>query len=481
MKTNRAQKGQALILIVFAVIGLIALTGLAVDGSVTYSNRQSAQNAADTAALTGALDLANSKSSNAVSDAQGAASTSGFTTGTAATVTVNTPPVASAACNGTLPTFSEATSQYVQVVIKTNVNTSFSSIVGVKQTHNCVNAIALGKSGSSGSMFNGAAIVATDPNSDTCMNFNGGSQVTTTGGGIFDNCKGGSAFQFNSGAVLHMPTSGQIVGGTIINGGTITPGVTTNAVAVQMPAPAWSLIPAIPNAPTCSGTNHGDMSTSGTYPPGIYGNVNANVTLTHGVYCISGVNSGNISQAAGDTGAVQIVSNGSYQSNGTLTFSDLEIYTSGNFQPNSGGKLDANIFRFYNSGSGAFTINSGNEFVSNDCYIYLKSGALTLNSGGTVNVKAPTTGPYANLLVYMPWDTNTNTVILDSGSGFNMTGTVLAPHANITLNSAAGATALNSQIIGYTYIFNSGSTFSVNYNAGQNYGTPMSAYVELVK
>ena len=64
MKTDRTQKGQALILIVFAVIGLLALTGLAVDGSVTYSNRQGAQNAAETAALTGALDLANSVSSS---------------------------------------------------------------------------------------------------------------------------------------------------------------------------------------------------------------------------------------------------------------------------------------------------------------------------------------------------------------------------------------------------------------------------------
>ncbi len=257
MKTDRTQKGQALILIVLAVIGLLALTGLAVDGSATYSNRQGATNAAETAALTGALDLANSHtSSTAIQDATNAATTGGFTTGTAATVKVNNPPVASDACNGTLPTFSQASSQYVQVVINTNVNTSFSSLVGVKQTHNCVDAIARGQSGTSGSMFNGAAIVATD-NASGCnqtMLFNGSANVTTTGGSIFDNCNGSSAVLLNGGVTLNMSGSGQDVGGVLNNGGnTITPGITTGAVGLTMPAAAWATIPAVPSSPTCSG------------------------------------------------------------------------------------------------------------------------------------------------------------------------------------------------------------------------------------
>ena len=214
MKTNRTQKGQALILIVFAVIGLIALTGLAVDGTITYSNRQSAQNAADSAALTGALDLANGNTSGASSDASHAATTSGFTTGTAATVTVNAAGGFTAGCNGTTPSFSDNT-QYVQVIINTNVNTSFSSIIGVKQTHNCVDAIARGQAGATGSMFNGAAMVATDNDSgcSNTINLNSGANVTTTGGGIFDNCSGSSALMVNSGTEITSPGSVQVVGG----------------------------------------------------------------------------------------------------------------------------------------------------------------------------------------------------------------------------------------------------------------------------
>jgi Flp pilus assembly protein TadG len=49
------QRGQALILITFAMIALIAMVGLAVDGSMAFSDRRHAQNAADTAALAGAM------------------------------------------------------------------------------------------------------------------------------------------------------------------------------------------------------------------------------------------------------------------------------------------------------------------------------------------------------------------------------------------------------------------------------------------
>ncbi len=49
-----SERGQALILITFAAIGLFAVAGLAIDGTAKYSDRRHAQNAADTAALAGA-------------------------------------------------------------------------------------------------------------------------------------------------------------------------------------------------------------------------------------------------------------------------------------------------------------------------------------------------------------------------------------------------------------------------------------------
>src|ERR1041385_2564836 len=49
------ERGQALILVALAAIGLFSVTALAIDGSIKFSDRRHAQNAADTAALAGAL------------------------------------------------------------------------------------------------------------------------------------------------------------------------------------------------------------------------------------------------------------------------------------------------------------------------------------------------------------------------------------------------------------------------------------------
>ena len=507
MKTDRTQKGQALILIVFAVIGLLALTGLAVDGSVTYSDRQGAQSAAENAALTGALDLANSKSgSTTTTDATNAATTNGFNNnGTSNTVTVNvgsfTP-----GCNGTTPSFSNA-SQYVQVIINTNVNTSFSSIVGVKQMHNCVDAIARGQSGSTGSMFNGAAIVSTDNDSgcNQTMLFNGSANVTTTGGGIFDNCNGNHAVLLNGSVTLNMSVSGQDVGGILNNGGnTITPGITTGAVGLTMPAASWATIPAIPSAPTCSGngsatfnpTSGGSASgsplsvtvSSGTanLTPGNYSSINVNggtVTYSPGTYCLSGGINQNSGTMTGSSGQVNLVmgSNSVNQNSGTDTFSDLEMYlTSGSWTLNGTSGLNATKLRYYSTGSSSMVVNGSDTLTSQDSFFYLTSGTVTWNGNSTINLKAPTSDPYKGLVLYMPWS-NTSSFILNGGSGVNITGTLLAPHADITANGASNFQSLNSQIVGHDFIFNGGGTFKVNFNAGQNYGTPTTAYVELIK
>ena len=55
MYHKKSEKGQALILIVIAIVGLIGLTALAVDGGMAYSERRQSQNAADSAALGAAL------------------------------------------------------------------------------------------------------------------------------------------------------------------------------------------------------------------------------------------------------------------------------------------------------------------------------------------------------------------------------------------------------------------------------------------
>lgn len=533
MKTNRSERGQALILIVLGVIVLIAMTGLAVDGSVTYANRQGAQNAAESAALAGAVDLANSVSSNTtiVNDAKKAATADGFTSdgGVTTTVNVENPGTFVAGCNGTTPSFSTNPNNYIQVIIQTNVKTSFSSIIGTKQMSNCVDAIAYGLPGTTGSMFNGAAIVATD-NASGCnqtMLFNGSANVTTTGGGIFDNCNGSSAVVLNGGVDLNMSVNGQDVGGILNNGGnTITPGITTGAVGIPMPAAAWANIPPVPTlSPTCSSNGVATLnpttggSTSGTpqsvtlnsgtatLTPGNYSSITVQggtLAFSGGTYCLnSGINlnsgtvtfgpgtyllGGSINQnggtLTGPSGQVNLVmgSNSVTQNTGSDTFADLEMYlTSGSWIMNGTTSLNATKLRYYSTGSSSMTVNGGDTLTSSNAFFYLTSGTVTWNGSSTITLDAPPTGdPYAGLVLYMPWS-NTSSFILNGGSGVSVTGTLLAPHSNITANGASNFQSLNSQIVGYTFIFNGGGTFNVNFNASQNYGTPTTAIVQLIK
>ena len=82
-----SEKGQALVLIVLAMVVLLGFTALAVDGGMVYSDRRHAQNASDAASLAGgsaaALKLENSHVSystwncgnSAIGDARDAAET----------------------------------------------------------------------------------------------------------------------------------------------------------------------------------------------------------------------------------------------------------------------------------------------------------------------------------------------------------------------------------------------------------------------
>src|SRR5512138_3253799 len=76
-RTN--ERGQALILITLAAIGLFAFAALAIDGSKVYSQKRHAQNAADTSVLAAAL--AKARGNDPIAAARARATSNGFTDG----------------------------------------------------------------------------------------------------------------------------------------------------------------------------------------------------------------------------------------------------------------------------------------------------------------------------------------------------------------------------------------------------------------
>ena len=55
---KRTESGQAIILLVFGVLGLLGFTALAIDGGMVYLDRRQAQSASDASSLTGGGSIA---------------------------------------------------------------------------------------------------------------------------------------------------------------------------------------------------------------------------------------------------------------------------------------------------------------------------------------------------------------------------------------------------------------------------------------
>jgi Flp pilus assembly protein TadG len=167
------ERGQALILIALAAIGLFGVTGLAIDGSARFSDRRHAQNAADAASLAGALAYGNltadpvyDANGNLVTpidwkvDALNIADDNGYNGNhVRSEVKVYLCSEHDASCG---PGYAGST-QYVQVIITSYVKTYFARVIGLNQTQNTVQAIALAKRG--GPLYEGNSIVALNPHS----------------------------------------------------------------------------------------------------------------------------------------------------------------------------------------------------------------------------------------------------------------------------------------------------------------------------
>ena len=174
-------RGQALILIVAAIVGLVAITGLAVDGGNAYADRRRAQNAADSAAVAGALGRINNEAW--VDRMLAVAAANGYDNdGRTNAVEVHSPPV-SGAYAGNI--------EYIQVRITSHIRTYFAPVVGMRQITNTVEAVARSKPSVLGPLFGGNAVVSLAPSSDCILHkafyVHGEATLAVWGGGVLVN------------------------------------------------------------------------------------------------------------------------------------------------------------------------------------------------------------------------------------------------------------------------------------------------------
>ena len=495
----KSQRGQAIILLAFAIVGLVGFGALAIDGSRVLSDRRHAQNAADTAVLAAALTKIQGGNSTAmITAARARALSNGYDdTTTLQDVAVNNPPVSGQFAGN---------SEYIQVIIKSRVNTTFARVIGRPQVENTVEAVArVQGSTSGGSLFGGAGMVATKSgNYNQCFLLNGGADVTMHNTGVFINCSGSQAIFINGGADLSMDANGQVVGCFATNGGATYDPITCSVSPQTIDATTFSSVPTTLPPPPCSGNGsvsvQSNVNQSGnplnvnvnsgataTFSPGNFGSINigAASTFNPGVYCISGsFNVNGQATISGPTGRVQFVLGNTslILSASPNNFNDLEVYTNnGNFTLNANGTLTAGRLRFFSTGNGNFDANSANStLTSGNAYIYLAGGNIVWNGNTQINLHTPPAGdPFAGLLIHKPWS-NTTSTIFNGGSNVDLTGTILIPHSDVTFNGGSGF-ELHGQVVGYTFLANGNSIQDIYYVASENYNPPNDPTIELAK
>ena len=229
MHLSFSQKGQALILITFAIIGLVGFGALAIDGSRVLSDRRHAQNAADAAAFAAALSKIKGGDLTAITTAaQNRALSNGYDDTTSLQdIIVNNPPASGQYAGN---------NEYIQGIVISRVNTSFARVIGRDQVTNTVEAIVRAQGfAAGGPLFNGTGLVTLKPTGADTMVISGNATVRVINSGIFNNSSSNCGMSLNGNIKVSVGTAYSIVGTICQNGNITRTGPVQQGTAVSYP------------------------------------------------------------------------------------------------------------------------------------------------------------------------------------------------------------------------------------------------------
>jgi hypothetical protein len=187
MHKKRTERGQALVLIIFAIVAIFAFAGVALDGGRVYSERRRAQNAADAAAFAAASAAANG--GNYATSGISLASANGFdNNGTTTWVAVDNPPV-SGAYGPSSGLSTEERALYYQVTISQKVDPIFAQLFYSGEEKITVEAVAKAADISAYTGLN--ALLSLDKTvGDTGFVIDGNATISIHGGNTWSNNNG---------------------------------------------------------------------------------------------------------------------------------------------------------------------------------------------------------------------------------------------------------------------------------------------------
>jgi hypothetical protein len=365
---SSGERGQAIVLLAVLIVALMAVAGLAVDGGRLYAERRFGQNAADNAALAGALAICTGE--DVVSASQNAAAANGQ--GDMVDFVINQPPLSG-------PNAGDNT--YVEVYIRSAKQPVFAQIVYAGDFETTARAVGHCFQGG-GPVGGGNVVLILDDNNACSFSATGNATLYLTlgNGGIYANSSDADNAICGSGnAEVNTDTGVFVVGGYTESGNAdFNPPPVTGVSPIPDPLAAL----AAPTEPGGSCVTYSlSGSNSATIDPGKYCSItvssNAVLTMNPGEYYI-------------ETGNFSISGNASLSATEVLIYVEQGNFTmsgNGNFNvtaPSSGPYQGMMVFMDQANVS-TITI-SGNSVVNTTGTIYGAMAAMTLSGNGSGTV-----------------------------------------------------------------------------------------------
>lgn len=249
-------------------------------------------------------------------------------------------------------------------------------------------------------------VISLKNNTGTGLSFSGNPTVNL-GCGMKTNAKGASAVDAtgnNNISASPVASVGQISGTSQFVAGT-----TFQPYSAPQTDPFASVTaPTVPN---------------GCNQAALHGN-NHTVSASNGTVCYTG-----LSMNSGDT----------------ATFTDETVILNGGNMAINGGTLNCTRCTF------VMTSSDGTS-----------AGSITINAGATVNMSPPTTGSFANLVIYKDRRTaycnNCNSI--NGNSTSTISGGIYAPTQEVQMNGSGGVSTACVQIVSWTVTFNGNASIS---------------------